>query len=238
MEHRRAEVSERVDERSCVSLRCGATRSCRSTLTGLWGGCSQRGQRCVAAAADTFTRTRAKRVEHSASVDGGVVMNGMPARQLRRARSPPRYAGAWMRRSPPQMFQKDFAVASTSEAPGPVASNNLRLRCGFAGNDVWRALLLLGEGLLATLLSFSELTRLSRLNHSFQRLHDASWRAIWRERSKNCGGEELSLIFASQRDAWEGGAREGARAADGRAGRREGAPASPQRRAVVPFHRR
>ena len=93
------------------------------------------------------------------------------------------------------MFQKDFAVASTFEAPGPVASNNLRLRCGFAGDDVRRALLLLGEGLLATFLSFSELTRLGRLNHSFQRLHDASWRAIWRARSKTCGGEELARIL-------------------------------------------
>ena len=45
------------------------------------------------------------------------------------------------------------------------------------GDDVWRGLL--GEGMLATLLSFGELTRLARLNRSSRRLHDAAWRAIW-----------------------------------------------------------
>jgi len=58
-----------------------------------------------------------------------------------------------------------------------------------------RALLLLGEGLLANFLGFSELTRLGRLNHSFQRLGTTSWRAIWRARSKICGGEELARIL-------------------------------------------
>ena len=88
------------------------------------------------------------------------------------------------------MFQKVFAVAS---APGPVASINLRSRCGFAGDDVWLALL--GEGLLATLLSFGELSRLGRLNRRFRRLHNAAWRATWRDRSKACCGAELARIL-------------------------------------------
>jgi hypothetical protein len=46
-------------------------------------------------------------------------------------------------------------------------------------DDVWRVLL--GEGLLATLLSFSDLTRLGILNRSSKRLHDAAWRTIWRQ---------------------------------------------------------
>jgi hypothetical protein len=63
--------------------------------------------------------------------------------------------------------------------PDPVAMSacsNLRRRDGF-GDDVWRVLL--GEGLLATSLSFGELTRLGRLNRSCRRLHDAAWSAIW-----------------------------------------------------------
>ena len=40
------------------------------------------------------------------------------------------------------------------------------------------------EGLLATSLSFGELTRLGRLNCSCRRLHDAAWRAMWRAYSK------------------------------------------------------
>jgi hypothetical protein len=91
------------------------------------------------------------------------------------------------------MFQKVLAVASASEAPGPVAGNNLRLRGGFAGDDLWRVIL--GEGLLATSLSFSELTRLGRLNRSSRRLHEAAWRAIWRTRSKTCDGAELEHIL-------------------------------------------
>jgi hypothetical protein len=46
-------------------------------------------------------------------------------------------------------------------------------------DDVWRVLL--GEGLLSTLLSFSDLTRLGILNRSSKRLHDAAWRTIWRQ---------------------------------------------------------
>ena len=61
------------------------------------------------------------------------------------------------------------------------------------GDDVWRGLL--GEGMLATLLSFGELTRLARLNRSSRRLHDAAWRAIWRARSKACSGAELAHIL-------------------------------------------
>ena len=52
---------------------------------------------------------------------------------------------------------------------------------GFAGDDVWRVLL--GEGLLATWLSFSNVCR---LNRSCRRLHDTAWRAIW-----TCGSAEL-----------------------------------------------
>ena len=94
------------------------------------------------------------------------------------------------------MSQKVLAVPSVpsaSGAPGPVASNGLRLRGGSAGDDVWRVLL--GEGLLATSLSFGELTRLGRLNRSCRRLHDAAWRAIWRACSKTCGGAELGRIL-------------------------------------------
>ena len=65
------------------------------------------------------------------------------------------------------MSQKVLAVPSASGAPGPVASNGLCLRGGSAGDDVWRVLL--GEGLLATSLSFGELTRLGRLNRSCRR---------------------------------------------------------------------
>jgi ankyrin repeat protein len=61
------------------------------------------------------------------------------------------------------MSQKVLAVPSASGAPGPVAINDLRLRGGFAGDDVWRVLLELGEGLFATSLSFCDLTRLGRL---------------------------------------------------------------------------
>jgi len=60
-------------------------------------------------------------------------------------------------------------------------------------DEVWRVLL--GEGMLATLLSFGELTRLARLNRSSRRLHDAAWRAIWRARSKACSGAELAHIL-------------------------------------------
>ena len=94
------------------------------------------------------------------------------------------------------MSQKVLAVPSVpsaSGAPGPVASNGLRLRGGSAGDDVWRVLL--GEVLLATSLSFGELTRLGRLNRSCRRLHDAAWRAIWRACSKTCGGAELGRIL-------------------------------------------
>ena len=71
------------------------------------------------------------------------------------------------------MFQKVLAVASASEVPGPVAGNNLRLRGGFAGDDLWRVIL--GEGLLAISLNFGrpnrrELTDLIRLNRSRQHL--------------------------------------------------------------------
>ncbi len=45
------------------------------------------------------------------------------------------------------------------------------------GDCVWRVLL--GEGLLATLLSLSEFTRLGRLNRIFRRLHEATWSANW-----------------------------------------------------------
>ena len=83
-----------------------------------------------------------------------------------------------------------FAVAS---AYGPVASNNLRSRCGFAGDDVWLALL--GEGMLASLLSFGELNRLGRLNRRFLRLHECAWPAIWRACSKTCGSVELERIL-------------------------------------------
>ena len=76
---------------------------------------------------------------------------------------------------------------------GPVASNNLRLRGGFEGDDVWR--LLLGEGLLETSLSFGELARLGRLNRSSLRLHNAAWCAIWCARSQRCGGAELGRIL-------------------------------------------
>ena len=61
------------------------------------------------------------------------------------------------------------------------------------GDEVWRVLL--GEGMLATCLSFGELTRLARLNRSSRRLHDAAWRAIWRARSKACSGTELAHIL-------------------------------------------
>ena len=61
------------------------------------------------------------------------------------------------------------------------------------GDEVWRVLL--GEGMLATCLSFGELTRLARLNRSSRRLHDAAWRAIWRARSKACSGAELAHIL-------------------------------------------
>ena len=61
------------------------------------------------------------------------------------------------------------------------------------GDQVWRVLL--GEGMLATCLSFGELTRLARLNRSSRRLHDAAWRAIWRARSKACSGAELAHIL-------------------------------------------
>jgi len=110
-----------------------------------------------------------------------------------------------------------FAVASAS---GSVARNNLRPRCGFTGDDVWLALL--GEGMLATLLSFSELNRLGRLNRRFRRLHEGAWPAIWRARSKTCGSAELGRMLrlavtrgkaahvrelvrpmAEQGDAWE-----------------------------------
>jgi hypothetical protein len=57
----------------------------------------------------------------------------------------------------------------------------------------WRVLL--GEGLLATWLSFSELTRVGRLNRSYQRQHNNAWRAIWRDRSKTCGAAELERIL-------------------------------------------
>ena len=60
-------------------------------------------------------------------------------------------------------------------------------------DDVWRVIL--GEGMLATLLSFGELTRLARLNHSSRCLHDAAWRALWRARSKACCGAELARIL-------------------------------------------
>ena len=61
------------------------------------------------------------------------------------------------------------------------------------GDEVWQVLL--GEGMLATCLSFGELTRLARLNRSSRRLHDAAWRAIWRARSKACSGAELAHIL-------------------------------------------
>ena len=69
-------------------------------------------------------------------------------------------------------------------------------------DEVWRVLL--GEGMLATLLSFGELTRLPRLNRSSRRLHDAAWRAIWRARSKACSGAELAHILRlrSQKGRW------------------------------------
>ena len=60
-------------------------------------------------------------------------------------------------------------------------------------DDVWRVVL--GEGLLATSLSFSELNRLGMLNRSSRRLHEAAWRAIWCARSKTCGGAELERIL-------------------------------------------
>jgi DNA-binding LacI/PurR family transcriptional regulator len=88
------------------------------------------------------------------------------------------------------MFQRVFAVASAYD---PVASNNLRSRCGFAGDDVWLALL--GEGMLATLLSFGELNRLGRLNRRFRCLHEGAWPAIWRARSKTCGSAELGRML-------------------------------------------
>jgi hypothetical protein len=91
------------------------------------------------------------------------------------------------------MSQKVYAVASASEAACPVASNNLRLRGGIEGDDVWR--LLLGECLLAASLSFVELTRLSRLNRSSLRLHDSAWRAIWCCSSKSCSSAELERIL-------------------------------------------
>ena len=81
-------------------------------------------------------------------------------------------------------------------------------------DDVWRVLL--GEGLLATSLSFSELTRLSRLNHSSRRLHDAAW-ASWRGR-KEMRQRGARAQFAAHDHPREGGAREGARAAADRAG--------------------
>jgi len=52
-----------------------------------------------------------------------------------------------------------------------------------------------GRGLLATLLSFGELTRLGMLNRSFRRRHDAAWPASWRARSKACSGAELAHIL-------------------------------------------
>ena len=64
---------------------------------------------------------------------------------------------------------------------------------GFAGEDVLRVLL--GEGLLATLLSFGELTRLGGLNRRFRRLHDVVWRATWRDRRMNCGRAELGRML-------------------------------------------
>jgi hypothetical protein len=100
------------------------------------------------------------------------------------------------------MFQKVFTVAS---AACPFASKNLRSRCGFAGDDVWLALL--SEGMLATLLSFSELNRLGRLNRRFRRLHEGAWPAICRDRSKT----RARAHFAAHDHNREGGARAGAR---------------------------
>ncbi len=62
-----------------------------------------------------------------------------------------------------KVFRRGVAVAS-----GSVARNNLRPRCGFTGDDMWLALL--GEGMLATLLSFSELNRLGRLNRPWSQI--------------------------------------------------------------------
>jgi hypothetical protein len=54
---------------------------------------------------------------------------------------------------------------------------------------------LLGESLLATSLSFGELAQFGRLNRICRRLHHAAWRAIWRTRSKTCGGAELGSML-------------------------------------------
>jgi hypothetical protein len=61
------------------------------------------------------------------------------------------------------------------------------------GYDVWRVLM--GGGVMTTWLSFSDLTRLSRLNRSSRCLHEAAWRAIWRQSSKACCGAKLARIL-------------------------------------------
>jgi hypothetical protein len=53
----------------------------------------------------------------------------------------------------------------------------------------------MGEVVMTTWLSFSDLARLSRLNRSSRCLDEAAWRAIWRESSKACCGAELARIL-------------------------------------------
>jgi len=95
--------------------------------------------------------------------------------------------------------------------------------------DVWQVLLARAHARNLAQLSFGELTRLGRLNRSCRRLHDAAWRAIWRERRKSYGSAELGRILqlAVTLEA------EQLVRAMARAGRRVGDHASPQRRAVV-----
>ena len=73
-------------------------------------------------------------------------------------------------RDPPFCFfgSRRSSRRGVAVASGSVARNNLRPRCGFTGDDMWLALL--GEGMLATLLSFSELNRLGRLNRPWSDL--------------------------------------------------------------------
>ncbi len=67
----------------------------------------------------------------------------------------------------------------SEESNGSHAHQSAREKGEGNVDDVWRVLL--GEGLLSTLLSFSDLTRLGILNRSSKRLHDAAWRTIWRQ---------------------------------------------------------
>jgi hypothetical protein len=80
---------------------------------------------------------------------------------------------------------------------------------GFTGDDVLRVLL--GEGLLATLLSFGELTRLGGLNRRFRRNREACDLARPQHDLRQRGARAHA---AASSHAREGGAREGARAAD------------------------